>query len=113
MVMVVANPDARGNIMHGRAAWRRGLRGAYEVYCYHLRWNRGIAADYHFERGYIEAANADNLDPRDPTVREALRLFDAYRLTAEDKHLQAKAWRATTGTVPYALKAYDYPDAAY
>ena len=56
MVLIVPNPDARGNVQNGRRAFAAGLRDPESVFRAHLRWNRGTSANYHFWAGYREAA---------------------------------------------------------
>jgi hypothetical protein len=85
MVLVDRNPDARGNIKQGRDAFAAGLRDKEEVLRYHLRWNRGTAADTHFCTGYRQAADEANAVIGDalaylPVWRGALPLADQVRL---------------------------------
>lgn len=58
MNTVVGNPDAYGNIHQGEKAFRTGLRDKEAVLRFHLKWNRGSAADHHFKSGYCKAAEA-------------------------------------------------------
>ena len=70
--MYAANSDADGNVSQGEKAFKLGLRDPEAVRAYHLKWNRGIAADYHFASGYKAAAKAANMPYDD--VLQALRL---------------------------------------
>ena len=81
----VANPHARDNNRHGWLTFTSGKRDKESVLREHLRWNRGTAADYHFRKGYEEAAEharepvGEALDYL-PTWRGALPLTDQVRI---------------------------------
>lgn len=86
MVLVVANSSANGNVRHGEAVFRKGITDPIEVFKAHLWWDRGAAADHHFENGYRAAAEEAGFNPT-----EALRLFHPLR-SDEDKEIRKQLY---------------------